>query len=89
MWYVYLTLLVVLVMDGCAARHRWALPVLGLAFIAFGMFGRGLPAPFGHKGLFLGHPVQSLFCQHRGIYGTSVSVGRQLYLFVYPVRRGD
>jgi TRAP transporter 4TM/12TM fusion protein len=76
------TLLVVLVMEAARRATGWALPVLGLAFIAFGMFGRGLPAPFGHRGYSWAILSNHFFANTEGIYGTSVSVAAS-YIFLF------
>ncbi|MDR3107007.1 MAG: TRAP transporter permease [Bifidobacteriaceae bacterium] len=75
------TILVVLVLEGARRLTGWALPVLCLAFIAYGLFGRDLPGMLGHRG----YPWKSLanvFMNTEGIFGTAVGVSCS-YIFLF------
>jgi TRAP transporter 4TM/12TM fusion protein len=76
------TLLVVLVLEASRRMTGWALPILSLIFIAYGLFGRGLPGLFGHRGYTWVQLSNHFFANTEGIYGTSVSVAAS-YIFLF------
>ncbi|MDR2111964.1 MAG: TRAP transporter permease, partial [Candidatus Accumulibacter sp.] len=76
------TLLIVLVLEGSRRMTGLTLPILGLIFIAYGLFGRGVPGIFGHRGYTWVQLSNHLFANTEGIYGTSVSVAAS-YIFLF------
>ena len=77
------TVLVVLVLESARRVTGWALPGLGLIFIAYGLFGRNLPGMFGHRGYTWLQLSNHFFANTEGIYGSSVSVAASyIYLFI-------
>ncbi len=76
------TALVILVLEASRRMSGWALPILSLAFIAYGLFGRGLPGIFGHRGYTWEQLANHFFANTEGIYGTSVSVAAS-YIFLF------
>ena len=76
------TVLVALVLESSRRTAGWALTILCLAFIAYGLFGRGLPGMFGHRGYTWMQLSNHLFANTEGIYGTSVSVAAS-YIFLF------
>jgi TRAP transporter 4TM/12TM fusion protein len=82
------TVLVLLVLEASRRVAGWALPILSLAFIAYGVMGpRGLwnfDLPlFGHRGYTWAQLSNHFFANTEGIYGTSVSVAASyIYLFI-------
>jgi TRAP transporter 4TM/12TM fusion protein len=76
------TLLVALVLEGSRRMTGWALPILSLVFIAYGMFGRDMPGIFGHRGYTWVQLSNHFFANTEGIYGTSVSVAAS-YIFLF------
>ncbi|GHU31795.1 C4-dicarboxylate ABC transporter [Betaproteobacteria bacterium] len=76
------TLLIVLVLEGSRRMTGWILPVLGLIFIAYGLFGRAVPGIFMHRGYTWVQLSNHLFANTEGIYGTSVSVAAS-YIFLF------
>ncbi|MDR1686321.1 MAG: TRAP transporter permease [Desulfovibrio sp.] len=76
------TLLVLLVLEATRRSAGMALPVLSLVFIAYGLFGRGLPGLFGHRGYTWMQLSNHFFANTEGIYGTSVSVAAS-YIFLF------
>ncbi len=77
------TILVVLVLEAARRVTGWALPGLGLIFIAYGLFGRSLPGMFGHRGYTWLQLSNHFFANTEGIYGSSVSVAASyIYLFI-------
>ncbi|MDR1731628.1 MAG: TRAP transporter permease [Synergistaceae bacterium] len=83
------TLLVLLVLEGSRRMTGWALPILSIVFIAYGLCGpRGLwhislPGLFGHRGYSWLQLSNQFFANTEGIYGSSVSVAASyIYLFI-------
>ncbi|MDR1936836.1 MAG: TRAP transporter permease [Candidatus Accumulibacter sp.] len=76
------TLLVVLVLEASRRMAGWALPILSLVFIAYGLYGRGMPGIFGHRGYTWMQLSNHFFANTEGIYGTSVSVAAS-YIFLF------
>ncbi|SBW00842.1 TRAP transporter, 4TM/12TM fusion protein [uncultured delta proteobacterium] len=79
---VMATLLVVLVLEASRRVSGWALVVLSLVFIAYGLFGRDMPGIFGHRGYNWVQISNHFFANTEGIYGTSVSVAAS-YIFLF------
>ena len=80
---VIATLLVVLVLEASRRMSGWALTILSLVFIAYGLFGRDMPGIFGHRGYTWVQLSNHFFANTEGIYGTSVNVAASyIYLFI-------
>ena len=60
----------------------WALPIQSLVFITYGLFGRGMPGIFGHRGYTWVQLSNHFFANTEGIYGTSVGVAAS-YIFLF------
>ena len=76
------SVLVFLVLEAARRSAGWALPILSLVFIAYGLFGRGIPGIFGHRGYTWLQLSNHFFANTEGIYGTSVSVAAS-YIFLF------
>jgi len=76
------TLLVFLVLEASRRVTGWALPILSLTFIAYGLFGRDMPGIFAHRGYNWTALSNHFFANTEGIYGTSVSVAAS-YIFLF------
>ena len=77
------TLLVVLTLFAARRATGWALPILSLIFIAYGLWGRYLPGMFAHRGYTWLQLSNHFFANTEGIYGSSVSVcASYIYLFI-------
>jgi TRAP transporter 4TM/12TM fusion protein len=79
---VVATLLTVLVMEAARRSAGWALPILSLLFIAYGLYGRSVPGVFGHRGYTWMQLSNHFFANTEGIFGTSVSVAAS-YIFLF------
>ncbi|CAK7071148.1 MAG: hypothetical protein DELT_01890 [Desulfovibrio sp.] len=79
---VMATLLVVLVLEASRRMSGWALPILSIVFILYGLFGRDMPGIFGHRGYNWVQLSNHFFANTEGIYGTSVSVAAS-YIFLF------
>ncbi|MDR1377512.1 MAG: TRAP transporter permease [Synergistaceae bacterium] len=76
------TVLVLLVLEASRRMSGWALPILSMVFIAYGLYGRGLPGIFGHRGYTWLQLSNHFFANTEGIYGSSVSVAAS-YIFLF------
>lgn len=76
------TLLVVLVLEASRRVSGWALPVLSIVFIIYGLFGRNMPGMFMHRGYDWIGLSNHFFANTEGIYGTSVNVAAS-YIFLF------
>ena len=82
---VMATILVLLVLESTRRITGWALPVLSLIFILYGLYGRNLPGMFGmfvHRGYTWMQLSNNFFANTEGIYGSSVSVSAS-YIFLF------
>ena len=68
------TLLVVLVLEGARRVTGWALPVLALLFILFGLYGRELPGLFRHRGYDWDTLAYNFYATTEGIFSTAIGV---------------
>ena len=76
------TLLVILVLEATRRMTGWALVLISLIFIAYGLFGRDMPGIFGHRGYTWLQLSNHFFANTEGIYGTSVNVAAS-YIFLF------
>ncbi|MDR1621996.1 MAG: TRAP transporter permease [Synergistaceae bacterium] len=76
------TILVLLVLESTRRITGWALPILGLVFITYGLYGRNLPGIFAHRGYTWMQLSNHFFANTEGIYGSSVSVSAS-YIFLF------
>lgn len=75
-------ILVVLVLDATRRKLGWALPILSIIFILYGLFGNYLPASIGHRGYSIARIVGQLSMATEGIYGTVAGVSAT-YIFLF------
>ena len=79
---VVATLLVVLVLEAARRVTGWALPILALLFIAFGLYGREMPGLLRHRGYDWDTLAYQFFATTEGIFGTAVGVSAT-YIFLF------
>jgi TRAP transporter 4TM/12TM fusion protein len=79
---VMATILVLLVLESARRITGWALTSLGIVFILYGLYGRGMPGIFGHRGYTWLQLSNHFFANTEGIYGSSVSVAAS-YIFLF------
>ncbi|MDR0648236.1 MAG: TRAP transporter permease [Synergistaceae bacterium] len=79
---VMATILVVLVLESARRITGWALTSLGIVFILYGLYGRGMPGIFGHRGYTWLQLSNHFFANTEGIYGSSVNVAAS-YIFLF------
>lgn len=76
------TLLVVLVLEAARRVTGWALPILAVLFILFGLYGRELPGLFRHRGYDWDTLAYNFFATTEGIFGTAIGVSAT-YIFLF------
>ncbi|MCC5912325.1 MAG: TRAP transporter permease [Clostridiaceae bacterium] len=74
--------LILLVLEAARRVTGFALPLLGIIFITYALFGRQMPGFFGHRGYGWDEIVNHLFVSTDGIYGTAVGVA-STYIFLF------
>lgn len=76
-------LLIVLVLESARRVTGLALPILGIVFLLYALFGRSMPGFFGHRGYSLSDITAFLFVSTDGVYGTAIGVSASyIYLFI-------
>lgn len=71
---VVATLLTVLVLEATRRLMGWALPILALLFVFFGLFGREMPGLLRHRGYDWDTLAYSFFATTEGIFSTAIGV---------------
>ena len=76
-------ILILLVLESARRVTGLALPILGVVFILYALFGRSFPGFFGHRGYSWSDLTSFLFVSTDGVYGTAVGVSASyIYLFI-------
>lgn len=75
-------ILIILVLEAARRVTGFALPLLGVLFIAYALFGRQMPGFFAHRGYGWMEIVNHLFVSTDGVYGTAVGVA-STYIFLF------
>ncbi|EXF25647.1 C4-dicarboxylate ABC transporter permease [Nesterenkonia sp. AN1] len=76
------TLLTVLVLEAARRVTGWALPILAMLFIAFGLYGRELPGLFRHRGYDWDTLAYNFYATTEGIFSTAIGVS-STYIFLF------
>ncbi len=71
---------IVLLLEGTRRATGPIMPCVALAFIAYALFGKYLPAPWTHRGFALEDLVAHLYMTLEGIFGTTVDVASSLII---------
>ncbi len=74
--------LIVVVFVVCWQMMGAALPLICGGFLAYGLFGQYLPAPFDHRGYSLEQIVEQMSFGTEGIYGVPIAVSAT-YIFLF------
>ncbi len=75
-------IVIALVFEGSRRLMGPALPLICAAFVAYGLWGQHLPAPFDHRPFDFAQVVDQLYLGTEGIYGTPVYVS-STYIFLF------
>jgi TRAP transporter 4TM/12TM fusion protein len=78
--------LLVLIVEACRRTTGWALPIVCLAFLAYGYYGGLLPQNWeiAHVGLDFGQIVDALYNSGSGFYGTPLDVAAT-YIVLFTI----
>ncbi|NLS09573.1 TRAP transporter permease [Nesterenkonia sp. MY13] len=76
------TLLVVLVLEAARRVTGWALPILALLFVVFGLYGRDMPGLLRHRGFDWETQAYQFLATTEGIFGTAIGVSAT-YIFLF------
>lgn len=83
MWDVIMAgILVLLVLEAARRISGWALPVLGVLFVLYSVYGRQVPGMFRHRGYDWDATFNFLYLTTEGIYGTAIGVAAS-YIFLF------
>ncbi|UIZ91532.1 TRAP transporter permease [Corynebacterium sp. CNCTC7651] len=83
MWDVIMAgILVLLVLEAARRISGWALPVLGVLFLLYAVFGRQIPGMFRHRGYDWDATFNFLYLTTEGIFGTAIGVAAS-YIFLF------
>ncbi|MGE0745992.1 MAG: TRAP transporter permease [Rhodospirillales bacterium] len=72
--------LIVLVLEATRRSTGWIMPGVALLFVAYGLAGPALPAPWTHRGYDVDRLVGHLYMTLEGIFGTAVDVSSSLII---------
>ncbi|MEX0731100.1 MAG: TRAP transporter fused permease subunit [Aquisalimonadaceae bacterium] len=80
---VFGSILIVAILEGARRVVGWPLVILGVAFLAYALFGNLLPYPFWHRGYSLEGIIETAYLTHDGIWTTPLRVtATYVFLFV-------
>ncbi|HEY8486149.1 MAG TPA: TRAP transporter fused permease subunit, partial [Limnochordales bacterium] len=71
---VWAAVVIVLVLEASRRTSGWALPVVGIASLAYGLFGHLLPGLWQHRGYPLERVLGQLYLSLEGIFGVPLGV---------------
>ena len=77
---VFGIVLIVLVLESVRRTAGWIMPAICLAFLAYAMVGRWLPAPWTHYGMDVSRIVGHMYMTLEGIFGIPVDVSSSLII---------
>ena len=79
---IFGTIIVVLVFIAAKLTSGWALPIIGLTFIAYAAFGDNIPFGFGHRHYTFKNIIAQLTMDTEGLFGTVCGVSAT-YIFLF------
>lgn len=80
---IFASILVLVTLEGSRRAGGWALPIICLSFLAYGIWGRNMPGLFMHRGYSWDTLSNHLFSNTEGIFGTSVAVAASfIFMFI-------
>lgn len=66
--------LILLVLEATRRSTGWALPMIAVAFLIYGYFGRYMPEPFNHRGFSISRIVGQNYLTLEGLFSTPMDV---------------
>lgn len=79
---VFGAILILLILEAARRVTGWALPLLAVLFILYGLFGRNFSGLFMHRGYSWEQIVNFMYTTTEGIYGTAIGVSAS-YIFLF------
>ncbi|OFT93419.1 TRAP transporter permease [Brevibacterium sp. HMSC24B04] len=79
---VFGALLVFVVLEAARRLTGWALPVLAVLFIVYGIYGRYMPGAFKHRGYDLDRILNFMLSTNEGVFSTAIGVS-STYIFLF------
>ncbi|WP_027390145.1 TRAP transporter permease [Chrysiogenes arsenatis] len=79
---VFGVILVVLVIEAARRITGWALPLMSVIFLVYGLYGRELSGIFRHRGYHWEDIVNYMYVTTEGIFGTAIGVSAT-YIFLF------
>lgn len=76
--------LMAVVLEATRRATGWALPIIAIAFILYGMFGRYMPDPFDHRGFTLNRIVGQNYLTLEGLLSTPMDVAAT-FIIIFSV----
>lgn len=72
--------LILLVLEATRRATGWIMPIVSVAFFAYGLWGNYLPAPWTHKGYPVVDLIAELYMTLNGIFGSAIDVSASLII---------
>src|ERR1043166_1647216 len=72
--------LIVLILEATRRTSGWIMPAVCLAFIAYALYGEGLPEPWTHRSYSVARLVGHMYMTLEGIFGVAVDVSSSLII---------
>ena len=79
---VFGALLVFVVLEAARRLTGWALPILAVLFIVYGIYGRMMPGAFKHRGYDLDRILNFMLSTNEGVFSTAIGVS-STYIFLF------
>lgn len=73
---------VLLVLEATRRTPAWAIAIIGVVFIAYGLFGHLIPGALGHRLYALSRIIHQLYLTTEGIYGVVLGASAN-YIFLF------
>ncbi len=73
-------ILILLVLESTRRATGWIMPIVSMAFFAYGLWGNYLPAPWTHKGYPIVDLIAELYMTLNGIFGSAIDVSASLII---------
>ena len=72
--------LILLVLESTRRATGWIMPIVSMAFFAYGLWGNYLPAPWTHKDYPIVDLIAELYMTLNGIFGSAIDVSASLII---------
>lgn len=76
------TIFMFLVLEAARRTLGWVLPILGIVFTLYAMYGEWIPGPFGHRDFSYRRIIEQMYISTEGIFGIALGVSAT-YIFLF------